>query len=171
MVELDIFEDSKAFRGFSLWQPMAWAISDLPEEVAKRIENRSWKPWSGVKYIAVHASSTYDRGYKTFIEDLVGVKVPARRDIAMGAIVAVARLAGCVEESDDRWFGGPYGWLLADVMKVPEPIKFRGAQGLWEIPTHLRLQLGRMYAKTFENRMDGANLEHSPRLQLRIPGM
>lgn len=29
---------------------------------------------------------------------------------------------------------GPIGWVLADVIALPEPVPCRGAQGLWTLP-------------------------------------
>lgn len=55
------------------------------------------------------------------------------RFIAPG-IVAVAKFGGTVEESDDPWFEGPIGWVLSEVMVLPEPVPCRGAQGLWSVP-------------------------------------
>lgn len=76
-----------------------------------------------------------------------------------GAIVAVARLAYCVPTvtiengahpgfgkpgsawpltDQERAFGdysiGRYGWLLADVRRLPEPVPCKGALGLWDVP-------------------------------------
>lgn len=34
---------------------------------------------------------------------------------------------------DDRWWIGPVGWLLDDVLAI-EPVPCRGAQGLWTVP-------------------------------------
>lgn len=124
-------------RGLTLWQPMAWAISDLD----KRIENRPWKPWAGVTHVAIHAGLTYHRPHAEQIAEVFGIEVPKRSDLPKGAIVAVARLAGCVEESDDPWFSGPFGWVLDDVVKLPEPIPIKGAMGLWHLPRDIRPQL------------------------------
>lgn len=80
-----------------------------------------------------------------------------------GAIVAVAELAFCVPavsvlngshpgfgKPDSTWpltdkelaFGdytiGRYAWLLADVRQLSTPIPYRGALGLWTVPTVLQ---------------------------------
>ena len=49
-------------------------------------------------------------------------------------IVAVAAFGGAVTESESPWFGGPVGWVLSDIIVLPEPVPCRGAQGLWDIP-------------------------------------
>ncbi len=127
-------------RALTLWQPMAWAISDF----TKRIENRPWKPWAGVTHIAIHAGAKYHRAHAEQIHEAFGVEVP--RELPHGALVAVARLVGYIHVDDgpmltqlagletDPWFSGPYGWVLADVTKLPEPIACKGALGLWKLP-------------------------------------
>jgi len=116
-------------RALTLWQPMAWAISDY----TKRIENRPWKPWAIAKRIAIHAGKTYHADHAAQIEDVFGVVVP--RGVPQGAIVAVVSVVDCVEQSDDPWFSGPFGWVLGDVVKLRHPVPAKGAQGLWRIPS------------------------------------
>lgn len=73
-------------------------------------------------------------------------------DLPLGAVVATCRLVGCCPITrnaqwqtivdgqritlPEREFGdyepGRYGWLLADVRPLPEPIPARGALGLWD---------------------------------------
>ena len=49
-------------------------------------------------------------------------------------IVAVARLAGVVQDSASPWAAaGQFHWQLADVITLPEPVVHKGAQGLWQI--------------------------------------
>lgn len=120
-------------RGLTLYQPMAWAISDF----TKRIENRSWKPWAGVTHLAIHAGMKFHQDHVDQILEVFGREVPPKDELPYGRIVAVARLAGYVEASDDPWFSGPYGWLLEDVRKLVEPIRCKGSLGLWKLPGDL----------------------------------
>lgn len=135
-------------RALTLWQPMAWAISDG----TKRIENRPWEPWGVVvgKRIAIHAGMRYHREHAEQIELRFGVKVPAKGELPQGAIVATAIVCGFVSDNDeDRatvhhlspWYSGPVGWLLADVRKVDPPIPCKGALGLWRIPDEIEREL------------------------------
>lgn len=156
-------------RGLTLWQPMAWAISDIPEPDAKRIENRPWKPWRGVTHVAIHAGAKFYRPHAEQIEDVFGISVPSKKELPSGAFVAVARLAGCLEQSDDPWFSGPFGWLLADVVKLPEPIPSKGALGLWRIQPPILRRIERTYRAEIQNRMDRADLESAAGMQPQIP--
>lgn len=69
-----------------------------------------------------------------------------------GVIVGVARVTGWVNGAPGQvesfagmsraraetvaaspWFFGPYGWVLEDVVALPQPVPHRGAQGLWVV--------------------------------------
>lgn len=143
-MQLDLMKNRApiSIRGLTLWQPMAWAISDF----SKRIENRPWPPWKGVTHVAIHAGRRYDRDHAAQIREVFGVEVPGPNDLPRGAIVAVARLAGLVEVSEDPWFSGPYGWVLDDVEKLPESIPCKGALGLWRLARPVEGHLADMLA-------------------------
>lgn len=114
----------------SLQQPWLYAITDLD----KRIENRTWKLSHLVigQRIALHASLKDDQlGYSEILR-IAGVQVPA--DLPRGCIVATAIVGGNVIASDDKWFFGPYGWLLTDIRKLSEPVYCKGDLGLWTVP-------------------------------------
>lgn len=61
------------------------------------------------------------------------------RAVPYGAIVAVAVIEDVIRASESRphplrespWFVGPNGWVLSDVVRLPEPVPCRGQQGLW----------------------------------------
>lgn len=136
-------------KALSLWQP--WA--SLVALGAKRIETRNWRtPYTGP--IAIHATKTWVEGtaslalQEPYRGALGAAGVKFLRDLPLGAVVAVATLAGCVQTDvllRDRSYGvtpqeeafgdygeGRWGWLLRDIRRLPEPIPAKGAQGLWE---------------------------------------
>lgn len=129
-------------KALTLIQPWAWTIVSVPEPRAKRIENRSWKPPPKFlnQLIAIHAGRKYDLEDARRIERMSGLRPPAEDAIARGAIVGVARLARVFEDplhpdfppGQVRWFFGPYGWLLEDVVEV-HPFECPGALGLWDV--------------------------------------
>lgn len=135
-------------RGLTLHQPWAQLIADG----RKAFETRSWD----TRYrgpIAIHAGRTVDAEYS--IE--CGYRPGA---LPVGAIVAVARLVGIItteqaqrtfddtmpfarareEFSHGDYSPGRYAWELGDVRAVPA-IAIRGAQGLWDVPTALVIEL------------------------------
>lgn len=145
-------------KGITIRQP--WAVWICHR--GKRVENRVWPPPQSMVggYLAIHAgkieSLTQDEvdDANAFAEEREILDIPQdeniwrrrgdgyvlsadekfpMRELASGAIVAVAKLSGVTDHSDDPWFVGPYGWLLDDV-RVIEPVPCRGQQGLWELP-------------------------------------
>ena len=112
----------------------------------KWIENRTWHTsYRGA--LAIHAGK--------------GTQYMTRKELAAvphGCIVATARLVECVELStvrilcgpgaksdremhsgrawteirDHKHAEGPWLWILSDIVALPEPIPFCGAQGLWD---------------------------------------
>lgn len=47
------------------------------------------------------------------------------------------------------WFvgGDAYGWVLADVIALPEPVSCKGAQGLWPLPADVEAQVREQLAR------------------------
>lgn len=130
-------------RFLSLSNPWPWAIFDLDPFVAKRLENRSWAPAISMigKRIALHAAKSWDDNAPGFFLRLGFDGFPARRDLyPTGVILGFATIARVVTEDrtlhpdQKRWYFGPYGWVLEDVLKLPTPIPCKGAQGLREMP-------------------------------------
>ncbi len=142
-------------KSLSLTQP--WA--SLVAISAKRIETRSWVTnYRG--RIAIHAAKGFPRDAietcltEPFKSSLRGhIKMP--NDLPRGAVIATATLVDCLrigrtvggsvilhgsdpvpvhepELSFGNYSPGRWGWLLADVVKLPEPVPARGSLGLWE---------------------------------------
>lgn len=138
----------------TLIQPWAWCVA----HAGKLVENRTWKPPAHLigGYLAIHAGKKLDR--ETILELREdGVDVPAT--VELGAIVAVARVAGWVKDNGafidsrrevtaragvsqaraeeiirSRWWAGPIGWVLEDVVAI-DPVPALGSQGLWTVET------------------------------------
>jgi hypothetical protein len=60
------------------------------------------------------------------------------------AIVAVVTYSGAVTSHPSNWFVGPKAWTWSYLIVLPEPVKCRGAQGLWNVPPDV---LARMRAQ------------------------
>lgn len=134
-------------RALTLWRPWPWAILH-----GKNVENRPWKPPASIigKRIALHAGKTWDDSSLTLIRKVLPSVPGSSADHPLG-IVGVARVVGYMHpegdgrrvlntgsefEFDDRWFFGPYGWLLDQITAI-DPVPCRGAQGLWPVPEHV----------------------------------
>lgn len=128
-------------KALTVRQPWATAIRDL----GKHFENRTWTPPEAAlgRVIAIHAGHSFEEDGADWIAARLGVMLTSRT-VPLGAIIALARLQQVVEESDDLWFTGPYGWAFADILPL-EPLPCRGKLGLWPVPANLyhriRMQL------------------------------
>lgn len=105
-------------KALTVRQPWAHAIVHLGKEV----ENRTWRPPETIigEYVAIHAA-------KRFV-DRKDVQID-RDSVTLGAIIGIAKITGV-----HRRRSSDYGWQLADVRKLPQPIACEGHLGLWELP-------------------------------------
>lgn len=130
-------------RAISLWQPWATAIAIG----LKSIETRGWQ----ISYrgpIAIHAAKRWGPDQRSFaeVEQWAG-RLP--ENLPLGVIVATATITDCkpverlresigaIERNYGNYDDGRFGWLLADVVALPRPIPFRGAQGIFNVPDEL----------------------------------
>lgn len=145
-------------RAITVKPPWSWAIA----HAGKTVENRS----RGASYrgpLAIHAGLSWsDAGMRDQrVRDswsAAGLPTllargrfsfepfPSRREVAYGAVVAVAELvdshpdAGCCQPwGDARYDEGTeqatvHHLVLADIRPLAEPLPCRGALGLWKLP-------------------------------------
>lgn len=106
----------------SIRQPWAWLIV----QGFKGIENRAWRTdYRGP--VLIHAARRLDPRLpelRVVLFRRFGILLPAVFDL--GGIVGEARIVDCVTASDDPWFEGPYGFVLADA----RPLRFVPCPGL-----------------------------------------
>jgi hypothetical protein len=140
-------------KAITLRHPWPFAICQL----GKRIENRTWSPNLAIgEKFAIHggkfpvqadgsnkgaANQQYWEEIKATLFDLGqsglidgAMKVTIRMLQATVGICAVATYGGTVREDASPWFCGPIGWVMTDVLVLPEAVPCRGAQGLWAVP-------------------------------------
>lgn len=117
-----------SIKALTICQPYA----ELIARGEKLIENRTWATdYRGP--LVIHAGKSRD-----WLDDGDEARYPG---LPFGAIVATARLRGCVRIEDlplelrgSEHANGPWCWVLEDVLRLPTPIPYRGAQGLWDVP-------------------------------------
>jgi len=152
-------------RALTLIQPWAWAIA----HAGKRVENREWQPPDSLfgQRVAIHAGKKFDDRALVWIREETSAQVPTKEEFVHGAIECVATLRGCIalknfcgrgnglltqqeicEAIDSPWFGGPVGWVLADVVALSCPVPCRGAQGLWTLPDDVETEVMRQLVCT-----------------------
>lgn len=110
----------------SIRQPWAWLIV----HDKKRIENRTWRTnYRGP--VLIHASSGLTKvEYEDALDfmrfrAILPAYIPRPEELERGGIIGRATVVGCIEQSDDPWFVGTFGHILADV----EPLEFRKLPG------------------------------------------
>lgn len=141
-------------KALSLYQP--WA--SLVALGLKRMETRSWAtPYRGP--LAIAASKRFPAEARElcaewpFYEALELDGITSWRQLPTGVVIATCTLVACVptqvvikglhdargrfpftahEDAFGDFSAGRYAWLLADVVKLPEPVPVRGSLGLWE---------------------------------------
>lgn len=93
----------------------------------KDIENRTWK----TKFrgnLLIHAAKNDDKeAMGRFVNE--GLINPD--ELIRGAIIGMVRVVDCVEQSDSKWFQGPFGWVLKSPVQLT-PIYCKGKLSLWE---------------------------------------
>lgn len=112
----------------SIAQPWTWLIVNQ----FKTIENRTWRhPPTYRGPLLLHAGLKPDREFPwAWAERLCGQKLPP--SYPLGGIVGQAQLVDVVRQSNDPWFVGPLGLVLADAQPLPfTPL--RGQLGLFEV--------------------------------------
>lgn len=135
-------------RGLSLTRP--WEFAFL--RGGKRIENRGWRPSGRLRgcYIALCTAQSWCEEDREFIAEITGLEVPTKKESQHSQIFAVCRWNGGIAletpesnepgliatgmeipEDQQRWFFGPFGWMLDDFVALKKPVPCKGALGLW----------------------------------------
>ena len=126
-------------RFLSLWQP--WA--SLMAVGAKTIETRSWSTnYHGL--VGIHAAKSREGlewwAHPAFQSALRTGGIHGPLDDSYGAVIAVGELMDCIliqhaPLGDEGEFGnyepGRWAWRFRNLQRLPEPIPWRGRQGLW----------------------------------------
>lgn len=144
----------------TILQPWLWAIC----HAGKRLENRGWRPKAEIlrlgEWFALHAGKNLDcaPAHLAAPPYFLDQPVPALEDLPMGSILAVARYAGAQslpparDHEQRRWWVGPHGWGISDVLILSDPIPARGKQGLWPLSAPERDEVQRQARQTLELR-------------------
>jgi hypothetical protein len=132
-------------RSLTVRQPYAWAIAARHKD----IENRSWA--SNLlpdEIIAIHAGARKpDQQDVETVQKRLGRTATVPDEYELGVIVATARVVGTVSKSRSKWFTGPLGWVLEDVVPLREPVACKGMLGLWHLPRAVELKVLRQVGR------------------------
>jgi hypothetical protein len=138
-------------RALPLWQP--WASLVVLGE--KRIETRHWAAPASIlgKRIAIHATKTQRELWvcdEPEFADALGRHGLDEGDLPLGALIGLVTVKRCapmtaegiarlrVEQPNEWAFGhyvlGRFAWVLADPEPLPEPVPWKGSQGIFSVP-------------------------------------
>ena len=133
----------------SIRQPWAWAIVNG----WKPVENRTW--YSGYRGpLLIHAGKREERGdigyVCTMVAQQTGEPLEAltdryRQEAQLGSIVGECSMIGCADSlmeavekappeqqvSMQRWWQGPYGFVLVNAKAWDNPAPLKGRLGIW----------------------------------------
>lgn len=123
---------------FASWlaRPEWFTRAGLPP---KTIENRDWS--TGYRGpLLLHAGATFEDDaidyWREWIPGLERAIPMHKHDYPTKAIIGIAQLVDVVNESEDVWFCGEYGFVLAEARAIG-PIPYRGQLRLFEIPVDI----------------------------------
>jgi hypothetical protein len=116
-------------RGITVRQP--WAACIL---AGKLVENRP-KPWSWRGWALLHAGKK--KPDPAVLRDPLVARAIRGRELHLGAVIGVARLTGCHEDTGSElcspWAqAGAHHLVLADVQELALPVPAGGALGPWK---------------------------------------
>ncbi len=126
---------TRAVKCISIKQPWATLII----QYGKIVENRT----RGTRYrgdLLIHASLSYDHEGDMYLHSMpVFSDIPSfvPHQLPKGCIIGKAKLIDCVRTHPSRWFCGPFGLVLNDTWLFLEPIPYKGALGLFDVPGEL----------------------------------
>ncbi len=117
-------------------------LEDIGKVIFKNIENRRWaipKSFKLPQRIYVHTAKRdddFDSSFKWLCNLLKGaygfILMHYSKGIPRGALIGEVDVIDCVTKSDNPWFVGPYGFVLANLTVYKEPIPCRGKLGFFE---------------------------------------
>lgn len=133
-------------KALSIRAPWWWYILHY----GKDIENRDWrypskfrgrfvihasKWWNPSEVLTAHWEAQY------MLRGIRNLQLPRLDELRSlgGHLVGSAEIVDCVTESDSRWFTGPLGLVLRNPQVIERPMLCKGALGLFEIPSTIRL--------------------------------
>ena len=147
-------------KGLSLTRPWPFAFT----HGGKLVENRSWKPPKNMigQFIALHAAKSWSEDDRMFINRVTGLEVPRKQSCTHSEIFAVGKLTGYVEHESQlppeqvRWFFGPYGWMIDELVILTSPVKCTGALRLWTLKPDVLAELRESYRSAISGNKEAA---------------
>ena len=117
-------------------------LEDTGKVIFKNVENRAWpipKSFGIPQRIQIHTAKrddNFDSSYRWLCNLLKGafgyILMHYSKSIPRGALIGEVDVVDYVTKSDNPWFVGPYGFILANPAAYQEPIPCKGKLGFFE---------------------------------------
>lgn len=154
-------ERGRVVKAISLWQPWASAVSIGAKRIETRSWSTRYRGPIAIHAAKRKVKQELEAlCWENWVHAVFGSRLERLDQLPFGAILATAELVDCLPvaeiDEDLLWrrygeqepgFGeecfeiamgnyqpGRYGWILDNVKPLPEPIPYRGQQGLWTVP-------------------------------------
>ena len=133
-------------KALSIKQPWAWLIV----MGFKTVENRTWHTKFRGEFL-IHAGKTMDNNmfkmldrYCTMCNGFSEISMPDKEklkkmielwpgaQLLRGGVIGKAEIVDCVDKSDNEWFQGPHGLIIANPTELPF-IPMAGKLGFFEV--------------------------------------
>ena len=131
-------------RALTLWQPWAWLVMHGFKPIENRPKSVTYSSFRGP--IWIHSGLHFDEERYDMAAALLRrihpyARMPARSrflDYPRGVILGRVNVIGVLPPGGSKmdWhFEDHYGFILRDVVKLAQPVKCRGYQGIWTVPS------------------------------------
>jgi hypothetical protein len=134
-------------RGGPADHPRRKMIENRPKALPKKMATRPGA------IVAVHCGLKWSDEYADTCRQIFGPKydlIPG--SIQHGQIIGLMKLTGRqfttapkaldTQFDYDPWYGGPFGYEIAEAVAFQNPIPCRGMQGWWPVPTDIAFKIG-----------------------------
>ena len=118
------------------------SLQNTNKVIFKNIENRAWpvpKCFSVPQRIYIHTAKRdddFDSSFKWLCNLLDGaygfILLHYSKQIPRGALIGEVDVIDCVDKTNNPWFIGPYGFVLANPKPYENPMPCRGKLGFFE---------------------------------------
>jgi hypothetical protein len=129
-------------KALSVRAPWWWAIL-----LGKPVENRDWYTNQRGR-VYLHASKFWKP--EEIADDLGDIEHMAARDgihmpfppmddlkVQCGCLVGSVEIIDCVQSHPSAFFVGRYGFVLRKPVALPQPIRYKGALGFFDVPDNI----------------------------------
>lgn len=118
-------------RALSIKQPWAFVILKKGKNVENRQINCHYRG-----FIALHTSKKPLEDFE-YLKDHFGISVDPKK-VPYGCVVGFAEIVDVITKKQitaktKKWFGGKYGYVLKNIMVLPNPVPTNGGRGIWHL--------------------------------------